>query len=325
MDGPSAAAGVHPRVSPALRGRPGEVASYVAGLAQQPLLERQHLTRQEFRCRFGARREDIEQVRLFARNNGLHVVRVYRSRRIVELGGTIQAMSAAFGMNLALYHSPRGMVRGTKGWVHVPRRLAPVVQGVFGFDTRPQARPHFRILPGTRPLPSRNGSARGSSHPARAGPALQLPDRGEATARLSASSSSVAASGSRICSSTSLSSGSARCLRLSTSRSTGPRTPRRATRTRPTVRCSRHRGRRRIAPGAKIVVYFAPNTRRASSTRSKAAVHDTTNKPSIISISWGSPASRSGLSSRAGDEPGVPGGCCARDHRLRRRRRQRLR
>jgi kumamolisin len=46
-----------------------------------------------------------------------------------------------------------------------------------------------------------------------------------------------------------------------------------------------------IAPSAKIVVYFAPNTDAGFLDAIAAAIHDTTNKPSVISISWGGPES----------------------------------
>ena len=42
-----------------------------------------------------------------------------------------------------------------------------------------------------------------------------------------------------------------------------------------------------IAPGARIVVYFAPNTSQGFLDAVTQAVHDTVNKPSVISISWG--------------------------------------
>ena len=46
-----------------------------------------------------------------------------------------------------------------------------------------------------------------------------------------------------------------------------------------------------IAPGARIAVYFAPNTNQGFQDAISAAIHDTTNKPSAISISWGGPES----------------------------------
>jgi kumamolisin len=46
-----------------------------------------------------------------------------------------------------------------------------------------------------------------------------------------------------------------------------------------------------VAPAAQIVVYFAPNTDQGFYNAVSAAIHDTVHKPSVISISWGSPES----------------------------------
>ena len=46
-----------------------------------------------------------------------------------------------------------------------------------------------------------------------------------------------------------------------------------------------------VAPKAKIVVYFTPNTSQGFLDAITHAVHDTVNKPSVISISWGGPES----------------------------------
>jgi kumamolisin len=44
-----------------------------------------------------------------------------------------------------------------------------------------------------------------------------------------------------------------------------------------------------VASGARIVVYFAPNTNQGFLDAITQAVHDKLNNPSVISISWGSP------------------------------------
>ena len=44
-----------------------------------------------------------------------------------------------------------------------------------------------------------------------------------------------------------------------------------------------------VAPGAKIVVYFSSNADQGFIDAVSTAVHDTTNKPSVVSISWGGP------------------------------------
>src|SRR6201999_1491951 len=43
-----------------------------------------------------------------------------------------------------------------------------------------------------------------------------------------------------------------------------------------------------VAPRARIAVYFAANTDAAFLDAITTAIHDTTNRPSVISISWGS-------------------------------------
>ena len=47
-----------------------------------------------------------------------------------------------------------------------------------------------------------------------------------------------------------------------------------------------------IAPRARIAVYFAPNTDQGFVDAISAAVHDTVNAPSVLSISWGSAESQ---------------------------------
>ncbi|RYY18919.1 MAG: peptidase S53, partial [Cytophagaceae bacterium] len=46
-----------------------------------------------------------------------------------------------------------------------------------------------------------------------------------------------------------------------------------------------------VAPKAPIVVYFAPNTSQGFLNAITTAIHDKTNKPSVISIGWGGPES----------------------------------
>ncbi len=44
-----------------------------------------------------------------------------------------------------------------------------------------------------------------------------------------------------------------------------------------------------LAPGARIAVYFAPNSEQGFVDAITSAAHDNSNKPSVISISWGGP------------------------------------
>ena len=52
-----------------------------------------------------------------------------------------------------------------------------------------------------------------------------------------------------------------------------------------------------VAPGAQVVVYFAPNTDDGFINALYAAIHDNLRRPSIVSISWGAPEKESTLQS----------------------------
>lgn len=113
-------------------------------LTATPPRDRKYMTREEFAANFGANPDDIAKVEAFAHAHNLTVVEISRPRRTVVVSGTIAALSAAFGVELANYEHPDGAFRGRTGPIYVPAELAGIVQGVFGFDCRPQARPHFR-------------------------------------------------------------------------------------------------------------------------------------------------------------------------------------
>ena len=109
-----------------------------------PSGQRKYLSRQEFAAGYGADPGDLAKVEAFAHQHNLTVAEVSPARRTVVLTGSIAALSAAFGVYLANYEHPGGAFRGRTGPIYIPADLAGIVQGVFGFDNRPQARPHFR-------------------------------------------------------------------------------------------------------------------------------------------------------------------------------------
>jgi len=269
-------------------GQPG-MRDEVHAMAARPLGQRQHLSRTELADRFGASRQDIAQIRRFARTNGLHVVRVNRAARTVEVSGLPARMGRAFGVDLALYRTPFGVVRGRSGPVQVPAWLMPSIQGVFGLDTRRQARPHFRILP---------GSASGELRPA-AGPTASFTP--PELARLYDFPANVDGTGQTIAL-IELGGGFRRSdlRRYFASLGIEP-VPRVAAKSvsgvgnQPTGNPRSADGEvdldieaaGAVAPGAKIVVYFAPNTTKGFLDAINAAVHDRANDISTISISWG--------------------------------------
>ena len=113
-------------------------------IAGTSLGERKYLSRAEFAAAYGADPADLAKIEAFAHRHNLTVVEVSAARRTVLLSGTVAAMSAAFGVYLAQYEHNGARYRGRTGPVYIPQDLSGIVQGVFGLDNRPQARPHFR-------------------------------------------------------------------------------------------------------------------------------------------------------------------------------------
>jgi kumamolisin len=127
-----------------VRRRPGAEADD-DGWDDRPLAARPHLSLDEFAAARGADPADVEAVAELARQRGLRVVRTDLASRTVLLAGTAGRFREAFGVDLGRYvGTDARSFRGREGPVLVPAELAPVIEGVFGLDDRPQATPHFR-------------------------------------------------------------------------------------------------------------------------------------------------------------------------------------
>jgi kumamolisin len=111
------------------------------------------LTHEQYEERYGADTKDLALVRKFAEEHNLSVVRESVARRSVILSGTVVNFNRAFGVDLKTYSYPHGTYRGRTGSVQIPAELATVVEGVFGLDNRPVARRHS-----SRPHAAANGA-----------------------------------------------------------------------------------------------------------------------------------------------------------------------
>jgi kumamolisin len=105
-----------------------------------------YLTPQQFAHKFGADPADVEGVKNFAQAQQLQVLGHDLGRRSVTLSGTAANLSEAFGVNLQHYRYAGGIYRLRQGSIQIPNSFANIITGVFGFDNRPKARAHFRIL-----------------------------------------------------------------------------------------------------------------------------------------------------------------------------------
>jgi len=253
-----------------------------------PPHQRRYLTRKEFAELHGADPADVKKITAFAKDHGLKVVQSNVDRRSVTLSGSAAAFSAAFGIQLQRYEHAEGTFRGRTGELSVPADLEGIVEGVFGLDDRPQARPHYQVHQSS---PQVTAAAKASSFTA-----LQLASLYHFPANLDGKGQTIAivelGGGYRNADLKAYFSG----LGLPTPKvkavgvDGGRNKPSTANGADGEVMLDIEVAGA-IAPKAKIVVYFAPNTDRGFLDAITQAIHDPVNKPSVISISWGGPES----------------------------------
>jgi kumamolisin len=109
------------------------------------------LSHAELGAGYGADPADVDLVSRELVSRGLEVTAVHPTTRRVKVAGSLGDLSRAFGTTLRQVSSPdpsgHGRVthRYREGPLYVPAALADVVTAVLGLDTRPQAKPHFRV------------------------------------------------------------------------------------------------------------------------------------------------------------------------------------
>jgi len=263
----------------------------VSALARRDRTAR-HLARDEFDRQFSADGSDIAAVRKFAADHGLAVVQEHAGRRTVVLSGTVAQFNAAFGVDLQRFEHPGGSYRGRTGNVHLPDELTGRVEAVLGLDDRPVAKPHFR----TRPSPGNvrwhaDAAAATSFTPLEIASLYNFPPgtgQGECVAIIELGG------GERMADLNAYFSGlgiapAPKVVAVSVDHG----------KNHPTGDPNGPDGEvmldievvGAVAPQANIAVYFAPNTDAGFLDAVTTAIHDATNKPSVISISWGGPES----------------------------------
>jgi kumamolisin len=116
-------------------------------LGETPPQLRRYLSTAELDALISADPADMEQVATFARQAGLDVVSVDPRTRAVRLQGPASAMESAFGTKLTYFDHPVARYRGRSGPVQVPSELGGIVEAVFGLDNRVVGRPYRRPGP----------------------------------------------------------------------------------------------------------------------------------------------------------------------------------
>jgi kumamolisin len=245
------------------------------------------LSREEFAKEHGADPADLAVVRKFAATHGLQVIQEHAARRTIVLSGTVAQFNAAFSISLHNFSHAGGMYRGRVGTIQLPEELDGIVEAVLGLDNRPQAKPHFRVRSnGNGKKKIARSAAPASFTPTQVASLYGFPSgtgAGQCVAIIELGGGFRAADLNTYFAS--LDVGSPRVSAVSVDQGVNA----------PTGDANGPDGEvmldievvGSIAPAANIVVYFAPNTDAGFLDAVTTAIHDTTNRPSVISISWG--------------------------------------
>ncbi|MFZ0973904.1 MAG: protease pro-enzyme activation domain-containing protein, partial [Solirubrobacteraceae bacterium] len=263
--------------------RPSGSLDWVDQEAGRAPAERRTMSRDELASATGASDEDIAAVRSFAGENGLEVVAVDKGRRAMTLRGTVKAVAEAFeAQGLQVYEHPTaGRYRGRQGPLTVPSSLAGVITGVFGIDDRPQARAHLRRR-------AAKAAAQSSYTPPEVAAAYSFPTgvnvSGQTAAILELGGGFSQTDLDTYFQSLGVTAPTVSAVSVDGGTNSPGTDPNADGEVMLDIEVLGS-----VAPGAKIVVYFAPNTDQGFIDALSTAVHDSTNKPSVVSISWGGP------------------------------------
>jgi kumamolisin len=243
----------------------------------------ERLSRAAYASRHGANPASVRLVRAFAKEFGLTAQPAAQPGRCtVHLTGSAAAMQKAFGVTLTTQTAAAGTFRIREGAIHLPEELQGHILAVLGLDNRPQATPHFRIVKphadniSYTPLQvaALYGFPSGATASGQTIGIIEL-GGGYRAADLTAYFQTLGLPAPTV---------------TAVSVDGGKNTPGTTSGADPEVMLDIEVSAS-IATGAKVAVYFTPNTDQGFIDAVTTAVHDTTNKPSVISISWGGPES----------------------------------
>jgi kumamolisin len=263
----------------------------VTKIGKLPPAQRQHLSRAQFASSHGARPADIKKIRAFAAQNKLKVMEVSRPRRSVLLGGSVAAFSHAFGVALNNYEHSTGTSRMRSGVIQIPATLSGIIEGVFGLDNRPQAKPHFRIRKQSQNSVAPAQSSSASYNAPQVAQAYDFPagtnGSGQTIGILELSGGYRSTDLATYFKNLSIAAPTVTAVSVDGATNS------------PTGDPSGADGEVEldievagaVAPSAQIAMYFTPNTDQGFLDALTTAVHDTKLQPSVVSISWGGPES----------------------------------
>ena len=260
-------------------------------------LKGRRLSHEEFNAQYAADPADFQTIRTFAQQHGLTVDEGASSlpRRTIVLKGTAEAMEKAFGVQLNSYEDKKRKKRfhGFEGTISLPADHAEPIEAVLGLDSRPIATPHFRRRDAD---PDRRKKKKPTAAQPQSFSAVQVTQLYSFPTNLNGSGQTIGilelGGGYTDSDLQTYFSGLGLSVPnvVAVSVDGGTNSPGDPNGADGEVELDIQVAGS-VAPSANIAVYFAPNTDQGFIDAITTAVHDTTNKPSVLSISWGGPES----------------------------------
>ena len=220
-----------------------------------------------------------DRIAAFATEHHLTVVERDLARRLIKLSGKIGDLETAFGTRLDMFQHQDGPFRGRSGPLTAPDDVAQALEAVLGLDQRPIATPKSIRLSAAAAAEARlpNEVARLYGFPtggAGQGECIAIIELGGgvSAADTAAAFKAMALTPPRV---------------VAVSVGDGVNQPGKDPDADGEVALDVQVAGA-AAPKARLAVYFAPNTDQGFVDAITQAVHDTANKPSVMSISWGS-------------------------------------
>lgn len=247
-----------------------------------------YLSRADFAAQRGAHPDDLAKIEAFAREHDLAVVQSSLRRRTVKLSGRIGDLMEAFKLKLKRCKIGDQAFRRRQGAISAPAELSEIIAGVFGFDNRPVAIPYYQRLDEPRAISmSVRDVAKHYQFPAGldgTGQCIALIelndiDEDEDVTGVGYNEEHLEMYFDQL----GLPMPQITDIRVDG----GINMPDESEHDHEVMLNIQVAGT--VAPGARIAVYFAPNTYRGFLDAVNEAVHDEINQPSVISISWGGP------------------------------------
>jgi len=220
-----------------------------------------------------------DRIVAFAAEHHLTVVERDLARRLIKLSGKVSDLETAFETRLDMFQHQNGPFRGRSGSLTAPDDIAEALEAVLGLDQRPIATPKSIRLPAAAAAEAHlpNAVARLYGFPTSGA------GQGECIAIIELGGGVSAADTTAAFKAMALTPPQVIAVPVGAGANQPGKDPDADGEVALDVQVAGA-----AAPEAWLAVYFTPNTDQGFVDAITQAVHDATNKPSVMSISWGS-------------------------------------